>query len=163
MAIGKAKRSALKLIKQYGGIESVLQSMNPNEFTRLHRNWQGVILDECWSYLVKLRAGFKCELTGDERAKLNAHHLINKGTTSNRLRWELDNGICISVGLHLFHAHSGNYEIATKFRERVQSLKGQDVYDRLGLLKRASSPDRAGVFLYYKSIFLKGGGIATNK
>jgi len=63
-------------------------------------------LDKLWSECIKARAGYKSEWSG-KRDRLNSHHIFKK--TSYRLRWELQNGVCITSGEHKFLAH-GNQE-----------------------------------------------------
>jgi hypothetical protein len=58
--------------------------------------------DELWSKLVKLRAGNKSELSGKTKS-LHSHHIFGKPNL--RLRYELDNGICLTSGEHFYTAH----------------------------------------------------------
>ena len=89
--------------------------------------------DECdrlWSYLVKLKAGFKSELSG-KTGGLDSHHLLGK--PNYRLRYEVSNGMCLTSGEHFFTAHNaGRYE---DFRRRVMELRGKDIFDKLYQLK----------------------------
>lgn len=58
--------------------------------------------DELWSEAVKLKAGNLCAVDGIP-GTLNSHHLI--GRTNFKFRWEVDNGVCLSVYHHtLSHA-----------------------------------------------------------
>lgn len=86
--------------------------------------------DKLWSHAVKLRAGFKSELSG-KTEYLNSHHILGKA--SYRLRYELDNGICLTSGEHKFIAHHAGR--AESFRRKVQELRGWDIYETLYLLK----------------------------
>lgn len=58
--------------------------------------------DKLWSRLIKLRAGNKSELSG-KTENLHSHHIFGKPNL--RLRYELDNGICLTAGEHKFIAH----------------------------------------------------------
>jgi hypothetical protein len=57
-------------------------------------------LDKAWSQAVKIRAGYKCEISGltKHQCKLNSHHIVGKRNFT--LRWDLRNGICVSSSKH---------------------------------------------------------------
>jgi len=55
-------------------------------------------LDKLWEYKIKFRADFRCELGGEAREGLDAHHII--GRRHWWTRWNLRNGICVSRELH---------------------------------------------------------------
>jgi len=65
--------------------------------------------DTLWALCIKARAGFVCEYSGEQgkqiggEANLNAHHIIGKRNFT--LRYSLDNGVCITNGVHFFVAH----------------------------------------------------------
>ena len=59
-------------------------------------------LDKLWSQVIKLRAGMKSEYK-DIPGYLAAHHILGKPTRA--LRYNIDNGVCITVGQHKFVAH----------------------------------------------------------
>lgn len=64
------------------------------------------LLDNIWAECVKARACQASEYsrkTRDEGHQLHAHHIIGKST--HALRWDLDNGICLTGGEHKFIAH----------------------------------------------------------
>lgn len=64
-------------------------------------------LEKLWSECVKARAGFKSEYSG-KTDQLNSHHI--HGKPNYRLRFELDNGVCITSGEHFFIAHHAGRE-----------------------------------------------------
>ena len=75
------------------------------------------ICDQIWSECVKTKAGHKSELSG-KTEKLQAHHICGKGSVY--LRYEIDNGICLTAGEHKFIAHrQDRYE---SFRQSVQVM-----------------------------------------
>lgn len=94
--------------------------------------------DELWSDCIKIRAGFRCELTykhGGRRAKdglhvkgLHAHHLIERSQLG--YRYDLDNGICLTVAVHgshpNFRAHNfnahGTEQERVRFAEVVEKM-----------------------------------------
>ena len=65
-------------------------------------------LDKLWADCVKARDGHICVYSQDIHKKielegLNAHHILKKG--NYRIRYELDNGITITKGIHFYVAH----------------------------------------------------------
>ena len=109
--------------------------------------------DHLWAECVKLRAGYRSEysdLPGEQIDKENgkvlcAHHIAGK--PCYRLRYELDNGICLTTGEHAFIAHRADrYEM---FRKFVKRLRGEDFYERMDMLKQEGSDLRLS-YLYLK-------------
>lgn len=112
-------------------------------------NWVK-LCDELWADIIKARAGYKSEYSGKLGKKaggdevLNAHHIVGK--PNHRLRYDFDNGICLTGGEHKFIAHhTGRQEM---FRERVKQIKGEDIYDRLNALRNVISKDIKLTYLY---------------
>lgn len=88
------------------------------------------VCDALWSNCIKARAGYKSELSGKTEL-LNAHHL--RGKPNYLLRYSLDNGISLTNGEHFFVAHNtGRRET---FENRVKVLRGDDIFQRLELLR----------------------------
>jgi hypothetical protein len=93
-------------------------------------------LDTCWSKLVKLRAGMKCEVPRcKHKPTLNSHHIFTRSRKSTR--WDAQNGICLCVGHHTmsstFSAHKTGYE----FSKWLDEYKGKKFMDRLTLKANA--------------------------
>jgi hypothetical protein len=84
--------------------------------------------DKLWSEIVKIRAGYKSELSG-ETESLQSHHVAKK--PNYFLRYCLENGICLTKGEHFYLAHGNKEE---EFREIVKKLRGKDIYDKLRLM-----------------------------
>lgn len=82
-------------------------------------------LDDLWREYIKLRAGSKSELSGKEGA-LDCHHITRK--PNNFLRYDLDNGICLSKWEHRYGIH-GNHE--EEYRELIKQVRGNDIYEKL--------------------------------
>lgn len=62
-------------------------------------------LDDAWSILVKLIAGYRCAKCGS-RKSLNSHHIYSRANMSTK--WHIPNGICLCVKHHIgveFSAH----------------------------------------------------------
>ena len=92
-----------------------------------------------WYEVIKKRAGYKSELSGREGRQIGgefvvcAHHI--GGKANYRLRYELDNGICLeNGGEHKFGIHNPNRE--NEYREKIKKVRGEDIYKRMSLLKR---------------------------
>lgn len=111
-------------------------------------------LDELWSYAVKLRAGFKSELSGKTEG-LNSHHILGKST--HRLRWDIDNGICITNGEHKFIAH-GSQSRSVKFLDWAMARLPMSVADKLRMILRMKKlkVDKVAVLLYLKKKIEQG-------
>ncbi len=97
--------------------------------------------DKLWGKIIILKAGFKSEVSGKEGYQigghyiLNSHHIVKK--PNYRLRYEISNGICLTKWEHRYGIH-GNHE--EEYRELIKRIKGQDIYERLNLLRSATSP-----------------------
>ena len=81
-------------------------------------------LDGLWAECVKARAGYKSERppykSKYEGNVLHAHHI--NGKPNYTLRWDLNNGICVTGGEHFFVAH--NTGRAAEFRKRAMIIRG---------------------------------------
>lgn len=71
--------------------------------------------DDLWSEAVKLRAGRKCEYDGcRETTHLQSHHIFRR-VPFWAIRHDMENGVCLCVGHHLFYpnaAHKDEYGFA---------------------------------------------------
>jgi len=106
--------------------------------------------DNLWAQIVKLKAGMKSEWSG-KTENLHAHHLVGK--SNYRLRYEIENGICLTGGEHKFIAHNPDrYET---FRETVKRIRGRNIFDRLNQLRGNNKSDIRAVELYLKCEFNK--------
>ena len=94
--------------------------------------------DDLWFEIIKKKAGYKSELSGKEGLQIDgiyiicAHHI--GGKANYRLRYEIDNGICLTNGEHSFGIHNANQ--SEDYRERIKLVKGRDIYKRMLRLKR---------------------------
>ena len=102
-------------------------------------------LDKVWSELVKIRAGYKCELCGVKNKKLNSHHFV--GRINRNLRWDLRNGMSLCTQHHR-NAKQSAHNDPEWFREKVLvSGRAEDylyvnkVKGILGLLTRNEKVD----------------------
>ncbi len=117
-------------------------------------------IDSLWANCIKARADNVSELSGQSE-NLEAHHI--HGKKNYHLRYALISGICITDIEHNYHAHGhenhgrtrhhpyAGRSLYKKFRENVKKLRGQDIYERLQVLK----DDRSLLDLDEVEIFLK--------
>jgi hypothetical protein len=90
--------------------------------------------DELWAQAVKLRAGNKSQLSG-KTENLNAHHIVGKPNL--RLRHELNNGICLTAGEHIFGIHNeGRREL---YMQKIEKIIGTETIKQLRELKFSGS------------------------
>jgi len=83
-------------------------------------------LHDEWAKAVKDRDGWKCQKCGRETAPLHAHHAYGKRAHPS-VRYDIDNGVTLCPGHHLFWAHKEVLEFSDWFRERL----GKKRYDAL--------------------------------
>ena len=114
--------------------------------------------DALWTACIYLRAGLRSELSGvsgELNAKgtkivgLNAHHIAHK--PNNRLRFELENGICLTVGEHGMGVHGSDPET---WRARLISKIGQDKWNWLHSLKSTNGKTDLHAVRLYLSQYL---------
>lgn len=110
-------------------------------------------LDLLWSQAVKLRAGNVSEYSSKSE-RLNSHHISGKGT--HRLRWELDNGVCITSGEHLYIAH--RQDRASDFRVWAMKKRGLTEEKLMQWKRELGGIDRFAMWLYLKQEIKKYGG-----
>ncbi|RMG78102.1 MAG: hypothetical protein D6707_10400 [Bacteroidetes bacterium] len=89
--------------------------------------------DFLWALLIKARAGFQSELSG-KLDSLHSHHL--RGKAGYSLRYNLDNGICLTSGEHLYMAHNTSRQF--QFENMVKQLRGKDIFERLEKIKNGT-------------------------
>ena len=94
--------------------------------------------DSLWSDCIKARAGYKSEILNKKAGKqiggdstLHAHHIAGK--PNYRLRYELDNGICLTSGEHKFGIHNQGRQ--KEYEEHIKKAKGGDIFERMEALK----------------------------
>lgn len=88
-------------------------------------------LDELWSELVKIKAGYKCEYCGTD-SHLNSHHVFSRSNYS--VRWDLLNGICLCAGHHTLNSKFSAHKAPADFIEWYKGYVGEEYYDKLRLL-----------------------------
>ena len=95
--------------------------------------------DDLRREIIYLRAGYKSELSGRPGKQIGGTDVLNDhhpaGKPNNRLRYELDNGVCLTKGEHFFLAH--NQAEAERMRTWILRKKGPDFFDRMEMLKNS--------------------------
>jgi hypothetical protein len=85
-------------------------------------------LDILWSQLIKIRDK-RCIRCG-RIDRLNSAHIFSRSQMS--VRWDLDNGICLCGGCHLFWWHKNPIEAA----EFIKEFLGVEKYEKLRVKAR---------------------------
>jgi hypothetical protein len=107
--------------------------------------------DVMWAKIVKLRAGNKSELSG-KTERLNAHHVFGKPNL--RLRYELDNGVCLTNGEHFYIAHiQGRKHL---IEELVRNKLGKKRYQELEAMCSGSYKSFLPAIKIYLQTILEG-------
>ena len=78
-------------------------------------------LDIEWAKAVKDRAGWACEKCG-RTTSLNSHHVFGKRAHPS-VRHDLENGVCLCAGCHLWWAHKEGIEFTYWITERLGKRK----------------------------------------
>ena len=87
-------------------------------------------LDDAWSLLVKLEAGFKCEYCGTDK-NLNSHHIYSRSNRS--VRWDESNGVCLCVAHHTFSSGFSAHKTPLEFVYWLEEEYGKIYMDELRL------------------------------
>ncbi len=85
-------------------------------------------LDIEWSKEVKELAGNKCEYCG-KTEHLNSHHIFSKSNMT--VRHDVDNGVCLCAGHHVFKSDFSAHKTPTEFVEWIKVYRGLEWYERL--------------------------------
>lgn len=91
------------------------------------------IADALWSEKVKKLAGYKCEYSG-QTEHLNSHHVYSRSNHS--VRWDVRNGVCLTVGHHVFSSVFSAHKTPIEFIEWIKGVRGEEWYN--DLRKRAA-------------------------
>lgn len=102
-------------------------------------------VEKLWAECVKARAGYKSEYS-QKTENLNSHHI--HGKPNYRLRFELDNGVCITSGEHFYIAHNAGRE--NEFKDWACKQHGLDRDKAKRLAGECGGTDLFAVQIYLK-------------
>jgi hypothetical protein len=97
-------------------------------FTKIKKNH----IDRLWMIFIKLRAQEKCEYCG-KTEHLNSHHIFSRSNMG--MRWDIDNGVCLCVGHHVFGLFSA-HKAPLDFAEWLKEKRGNEWFERLRVKSR---------------------------
>lgn len=92
-------------------------------------------LDDAWSLLVKIKAGFKCEKC-PKTTHLNSHHVF--GRTNHATRWYIPNGCCLCAGCHVLNNNSAHKD-SLSFTEWIKNKRGEEWYNEVMMKAHSTS------------------------
>jgi len=69
------------------------------------RKWYKKQCDKLWQKCVKARAGYRSEMSGTREGRMVGHHVMKKPNLF--LRYNLDNGMCVTTGEHFAIHYKG--------------------------------------------------------
>jgi len=78
-------------------------------------------MDRLWSEIVKMKAGFKCEICGSTK-RLNSHHVVRRNNYA--VRFNTNNGVCLCVKCHMFGKESAHGNCVW-FLDKMVKLRGR--------------------------------------
>lgn len=73
--------------------------------------------DWVWALIIKLLAGYRCEICGCTGKQMYAHHLIDREVLV--YRYDLMNGICLCYRCHTGDKHTAAHRSPIAFQGRV--------------------------------------------
>ena len=108
--------------------------------------------DRLWGEIIKIKAGYRSEYSDKPGMQiggkdvLHPHHLMGKSSLA--MRYNFDNGFCLTGGEHFYIAHvAGRKEM---FEERIKEVRGKDVFTKLKGIKFKTSTTLSMYHMYLK-------------
>jgi len=111
-------------------------------------------LDGLWREACYLRDGGECvyhrEILHRKNVEiLQVHHILQKST--NRLRWDLDNGITVTKGIHFGYFHSKKPVVRDQMEQWALMRLPKKAQERLNMFQNAvGGLDRFALVIYLK-------------
>jgi hypothetical protein len=110
---------------------------------------------ELWRQIIYLRSGEKSELSG--KSARNAHHV--RGKSTNALRYDIRNGINLTISEHVFGIHSHDPFTNKNYHEAIDEYiikrEGKDIFDTFMLEKNIKSKTNLAMTELYLKAQLK--------
>lgn len=102
-----------------------------SKIKKLPKKTTKIECDRIWTEIIKKKAGYKSELSGNKDCVLAAHHIVAKPNL--RLRYEIKNGICLDNGKeHIFGIHNKyNPAKVQEIHNKIINHIGQETYNWL--------------------------------
>lgn len=98
-----------------------------------------------WAKAVKAKAGYKCEYCGSKNY-LVSHHIFS--IRHSNTKWDIDNGICLCVGHHVFKTFSAHQ--SPEFILWIIKYIGQERYERIKFkanqIKKWTEPEKWDIY-----------------
>lgn len=91
--------------------------------------------DDLWSELVKMRAGFKCEVC-QRKDTLNSHHIYSRA--NHAVRHDPDNGVCLCVSHHTFNSRFSAHLTPADFIDWITEKRGKEWLTALRIRAKSS-------------------------
>lgn len=105
--------------------------------------------DDLWSKVV--RKAWECAVCW-KKENLNAHHIFTRHNKS--VRWDLDNGICLCSGCHVFSDIFSAHKCPTEFTYWLEKQYSREWLEALG--RKAKTPQHIDTeYLKATIIYLK--------
>jgi hypothetical protein len=108
--------------------------------------------DKLWREIIYLRAKGKSEISGapTDKNNRNAHHVWGKKT--NTLRFDIRNGINLTVYEHIYQAHSSDPSVSIPFQNRIEyyikQREGEKIYEMFQIEKNQTGSDIFMIEIY---------------
>ncbi len=137
-----------------------MKSKSSSEYSRTVRR-KGKLLgkkvcDRLWSSIIRARLESKaCELCGETKYRLNAHHLISR--QSLKYRWDLNNGISICGKCHkwgITAVHVSPWFLEQALKEKKPEQYNWWISNRFDVFDQGM-PDYSTIFLYLLNEYRK--------
>jgi len=95
------------------------------------------ICDKLWADCVKAKAGYVSEISNKRGKQIGGEYVLNahqiNGKPNHQLRYDIDNGVCLTSGEHKFGIH--NQGKKAEYEEKIKQAKGYDCYSSMKSLK----------------------------
>jgi hypothetical protein len=80
--------------------------------------------DNLWSELVKILAGYKCEVCGIASPRLNSHHFYSRANKA--IRYDPQNGFCLCPSHHVLSSSFSAHLTPADFVDWARQKRGEE-------------------------------------
>lgn len=128
---------------------------NRNKLVKKAKDFTGKITskdcDTLWLEVVKVRASYKCERENCHHKVIQAHHIYRKGTFW-ALRFDLENGIALCEGHHIYFPNAAHRD-ENGFAQWIKTKRDMDYLE--SKKHNRSRHDYSAIYLYLKQELAK--------